>query len=86
MQNVDNETSAVLNTFDLSVPGHTLIMPKNVGKDYRDKKFRNFNLTTIFNIDPATVPPEVATEVWAMIVTVAFLRSSFSACIVCVVI
>ena len=63
MQNVDNVTHAVLNSFDLSLPGHTLILPKNVGKDFRDQKYRNFNLTTIFNIDPSTVPQVVATEV-----------------------
>lgn len=63
LQNTDEATHRVLNSFDLSSPGYTLIMPKNIGKDYRDYKHRNFGVLEIFGIDPLTTPTDVATEV-----------------------
>lgn len=63
LQKVDAPTQEILNSFDLGNPGHTLIMPKNVGVNYQDFKRRDADILATFQIDPALTTPEVATEV-----------------------
>lgn len=63
MQNVDAPTREILNSFELDNPGHTLILPKNIGTNYFDFKRRNTDILSAFQIDPNTTSMEVATEV-----------------------
>ena len=63
MQNVDEPTREILNSFTLESPGHTLLLPENVGVNFTDMRRGRADILAIFGIDPNTTSTEVATEV-----------------------
>ena len=60
---MDDATREILNSFTLGSPGHTLILPENIGENFQDFKRQDADILAIFGIDPNTTTTEVATEV-----------------------
>jgi hypothetical protein len=63
VQIVDEPTQALLNSFDLSMPGHTLLLPRNEGRNVSDPKLHKVDILASAGINVATTPPEVASQV-----------------------